>query len=131
MRPDIILKNELKAFQVSTQMIESAYGLVKKDQKTMYINTEPLKKLVLERRTVMICKMTILGKMDVINDIQQWEETDLISYIRSYFKYQKLISPTTLKHLRLIVKERLFISSAERDPVWETWEKLREEIKGQ
>ena len=50
--------------------------------------------------------MTILGKMDVINDIQQWEETDLISYIRSYFKYQKLISPTTLKHLRLIVKER-------------------------
>ena len=49
MRPDIILKNELKAFQLSTRIIEKAYGLIKKDQKTVYIDTEPLRKLVLEK----------------------------------------------------------------------------------
>lgn len=131
MRPDIILKNELLAFQASTQIIEKAYGLIKKEQKTKCIDTEPLRKLVLEKRTVAVCKMTILGRTDVINDIQQWEEADLISYIKSYFKYQKLISPTTLKHIRAIVKDRLSISSPHRDPTWEAWERLREEIKGQ
>lgn len=131
MRPDIILKNELKAFQVSTQMIESAYGLVKKDQKTMYIDTEPLKKLVLKKRTIAICKMTDIERLDVVEDIQWWEIKDLIPYIKSYFKYQDSVSPTTLKHLRDMVKERLSISSSRMDPTWEAWERLREEIKGQ
>lgn len=131
MRPDIILKNELKAFQVSTQMIENAYGLIKKDQKTMYIDTEPLKKLVLERRTIAVCKMTDIERLDVVEDIQWWEIKDLIPYIKSYFKYQDSISPTTLKHLRDMVKERLSISSSRMDPTWEAWERLREEIKRQ
>lgn len=131
MRPDIILKNELKAFQVSTQMIENAYGLVKKDQKTMYIDTEPLKKLVLKKRTIAVCKMTDIERLDVVEDIQWWEIKDLIPYIKSYFKYQDSISPTTLKHLRDMVKERLSISSSRMDPTWEAWERLREEIKGQ
>lgn len=131
MRPDIILKNELKAFQVSTQMIENAYGLVKKDQKTMYIDTEPLKKLVLKKRTIAVCKMTDIERLDVVEDIQWWEIKDLIPYIKSYFKYQDSVSPTTLKHLRDMVKERLSISSSRMDPTWEAWERLREEIKGQ
>ena len=131
MRPDIILRNELKAFQVSTQMIESAYGLIKKDQKTMYIDTVPLEKLVLEKRTIAVCKMTDIERLDVVEDIQWWEIKDLIPYIKSYFKYQDSISPTTLKHLRDMVKKRLSISSSQMDPTWEAWERLREEIKGQ
>lgn len=131
MRPDIILKNELKAFQASTQIIEKAYGLIKKDQKTMYIDTEPLEKLVLEKRTIAVCKMTGIERLDVVEDIQWWEIKDLIPYIKSYFEYQDSISPTTLKHLRDMVKERLSISSSRMDPTWEAWERLREEIKGQ
>lgn len=131
MRPNIILKNELLAFQTSTQIIEKAYGLIKKEQKTKYIDTEPLRKLVLEKRTIQICKMTDIERLDVVEDIQEWEIEDLIPYIKSYFKHQDLISPTTLKHLRDMVKERLSISSSRTDPTWDAWEKLREEIKGQ
>lgn len=131
MRPDIMLKNELLAFQTSTQIIEKAYGLIKKEQKTIYVDTEPLRKLVLEKRTIEICKMTDIKRLDVVEDIQWWEIKDLIPYIKSYFEHQKLISPTTLKHIRTIVKERLSISSSRMDPTWEAWERLREEIKGQ
>lgn len=131
MRPDIMLKNELLAFQTSTQIIEKAYGLIKKEQKTKYIDTEPLRKLVLEKRTIEICKMTDIERLDVVEDIQRWEIEDLIPYIKTYFKYQNLISPTTLKQLRDIVKERLSISSSRTDPTWEAWKRLREEIKGQ
>lgn len=131
MRPDIMLKNELLAFQASTKVIEKAYGLIKKEQKFMYIDTEPLRKLVLEKRTIEICKMTDIKRLDVVEDIQWWEIKDLIPYIKSYFKYQDSISPTTLKHLRAIVKDRLSISSSRMDPTWEAWKRLREEIKGQ
>ena len=131
MRPDIMLKNELLAFQTSTQIIEKAYGLIKKEQKTKYIDTEPLRKLVLEKRTIQICKMTDIERLDVVEDIQEWEIEDLIPYIKSYFKHQDLISPTTLKHLRDMVKERLSISSSRTDSTWEAWKRLREEIKGQ
>ena len=131
MRPDIMLKNELLAFQTSTQIIEKAYGLIKKEQKTKYIDTEPLRKLVLEKRTIQICKMTDIERLDVVRDIQRWEIEDLIPYIKSYFEHQKLVSPTTLKHLRDMVKDRLSISSPQRDPTWKAWERLREEIKGQ
>ena len=131
MRPDIMLKNELLAFQTSTQIIEKAYGLIKKEQKTKYIDTEPLRKLVLEKRTIQICKMTDIERLDVVRDIQRWEIEDLIPYIKSYFEHQKLVSPTILKHLRDMVKDRLSISSPQRDPTWKAWERLREEIKGQ
>lgn len=131
MRPDILLKNELLAFQASTQIIEKAYGLIKKEQKIKYINLEPLRKLVLEKRTIEICKMTDIERLDVVEDIQWWEIKDLIPYVKSYFKYQDSISPTTLKHLRNMVKERLSISSSRTDPTWKAWERLREEIKGQ
>lgn len=126
-----MLKNELLAFQTSTQIIEKAYGLIKKEQKTKYIDTEPLRKLVLEKRTIQICKMTDIERLDVVEDIQEWEIEDLIPYIKSYFKHQDLISPTTLKHLRDMVKERLSISSSRTDSTWEAWKRLREEIKGQ